>query len=100
MNTCEDETEPLGESPDVPARYDAGIGNTLAAIERGAVIGVLSAADQITATAQLADRQARAITAVRALHPAVKDLAGYTLCHWCGSHYPCATVRAIDEAGA
>lgn len=73
MNTCEDETEPLGESPDVPVRYDAGIGNTLTAIERGAVLGVLSAADKIAATAQLAERQESALGKIRArAHEALK----------------------------
>lgn len=56
MNACEDETEPFGESPDI---------DTLAAINRAAEIGMLSAGDKATATAQLAERQTQALNAVR-----------------------------------
>jgi hypothetical protein len=95
MNTCEDQSEPLGENPDVPARYDAGIGTVLAAIDRGATLGILSAADKITATTQLAERQTRALNAVRELHERET-----TLCIECADKWPCPTIRAIDEAGA
>jgi hypothetical protein len=67
MNTCEDQSEPLGENPDVPARYDAGIGSVLEAIDRGSVIGVLSAADAVLATRQLAERQTQALNCIREL---------------------------------
>ncbi|OBC14086.1 hypothetical protein A5784_30770 [Mycobacterium sp. 852013-50091_SCH5140682] len=95
MNTCEDQSEPLGENPDVPARYDAGIGSVLEAIDRGSVIGVLSAADAVLATRQLAERQTRALNAVRALHERET-----TLCIECADKWPCPTIRAIDEADA
>lgn len=58
MNSTES-GEPLGESPPI---------DTLGAIERGAILGVLHAADHIAATTQLAQRQAHAIEAVRKLH--------------------------------
>lgn len=91
MNTCEDETEPLGEAPDVPVRYDAGVAGTIEAIQRGAVLGVLAAADKITATAQLAERQAEALSEIRGLatywrdelsrppHPPARKQAGQSI---------------------
>lgn len=88
MNACEDETEPLGESPDI---------DTLGAIRRGAVRGILSAADAATATAQLAERQAQALNTIRRRH-VPSESGGW--CHECCTTYPCATIRAIDEAGA
>ncbi|ORA38080.1 hypothetical protein [Mycobacterium aquaticum] len=97
MNTCEDQSEPLGESPDVPARYDAGIGTVLAAIDRGATLGILSAADEVLATKQLAERQGRAINAVRELHT---ESTYWKNCCECHDSWPCATIRAIDEACA
>ncbi|WP_087074163.1 hypothetical protein [Mycobacterium dioxanotrophicus] len=95
MNTCEDQSEPLGENPDVPARYDAGIGTLLEAIERGSVIGVLGAADAVLATKQLAERQTQALNAIRELHERET-----TLCIECADKWPCPTIRAINEAGA
>lgn len=94
MNACDDETEPLGESPDI---------DTLGAIQRGAVLGILSAADQVTATVQLAERQGQALNAVRELHrPTEPEDPRWAYCCHCGidSTYPCATILAIDEAGA
>lgn len=64
MNTCEDETEPLGESPAI---------DTLGAINRAAEIGMLSPADKATATEQLAERQGQALNKIRArAHEALK----------------------------
>lgn len=88
MNACEDETEPLGESPDI---------DTLAAINRAAEIGMLSAGDKATATAQLAERQTQALNAVRKLH-VVDGARGFCRCCWLAA--PCPTIRAIDELGA
>ncbi|ACI12379.1 gp66 [Mycobacterium phage Fruitloop] len=50
MNATEDGFEPVGENPEVPARYDAGIASALAAIDRGAVLGIIAGADQVLAT--------------------------------------------------
>ncbi|QFG10063.1 hypothetical protein SEA_IDENTITYCRISIS_44 [Mycobacterium phage IdentityCrisis] len=69
MNACEDQSEPLGEHPEIPARGDAGIGGVLDAINRGAMLGVLAAADAVAATAQLAERQSLAIEKIRELAP-------------------------------
>lgn len=116
MNATEDGAEPVGEGPV----------DTLDAIERGAVIGVLSAADKVLATKQLAERQAQALNAVRELHRSVnlvsceecglsEEVCGCAtgflisrpVCEECGqdedeewTDYPCATIRALDEAGA
>lgn len=65
MNATDDGAEPLGESPAVPARYEAGIPAALAAIERGGVVGILSAADEVLATKQLAERQGPALNEIR-----------------------------------
>ncbi|MFV8232371.1 hypothetical protein [Mycolicibacterium fortuitum] len=54
MNACEDQSEPLGEHID-----------TLTAIQRGAVVGILSAADEVLATKQLAERQTVALNGIR-----------------------------------
>lgn len=118
MNATED-GEPLGEAPAI---------DTLTAIGRGAALGILSAADEVLAVKQLAERQTRALRAVRELHRAV-DLVSCSgcgeapddgcvcegepfvisvrVCEECGqdedeewTDYPCATVRAIDVAGA
>ncbi|MFV8173378.1 hypothetical protein [Mycolicibacterium peregrinum] len=71
--------------------------STLDAIGRGAVVGILSAADEVLATKQLAERQARALNAVRELHT---ESTYWKNCYECHDTWPCATVRAIDEAGA
>lgn len=88
MNTCEDETKPLGAAPDI---------DTLGAIRIGTASGILSAADAATATVQLAERQTHGINAVRALH-VVDEARGFCRCCWLAS--PCPTIRALDEAGA
>ena len=75
MNACEDQSEPLGEHID-----------TFEAIQRGAVVGILSAADET-----------QGINAVRALH-VVDEARGFCRCCWLAS--PCPTIRALDEAGA
>lgn len=95
MNATEDGAEPMGEAPEIgqvrchsrsyaghrctelaghdgphgvfPARDTARITDALDAIDRGAVIGVLSAADKVTATAQLAERQTQALNGIREL---------------------------------
>ena len=41
MNATEDGVEPMGESPDVPARHNSRVGEVLHSIERGAVLGLL-----------------------------------------------------------
>lgn len=92
MNTCEDETEPRGESPDI---------DTLGAIRIGTASGILSAADAATATVQLAERQTQGINAaVRELHYTVTSSTSGTWCHECFEDAPCPTIRALDEAGA
>lgn len=107
MNATEDGDESMGESPDLPARYDAGMTTVLDAIDRGAVLGILSAADAVLATKQLAERQTQGINAVRALHQTYYRTATITkYCVHCslGSPRdvpsPCPTIRALDEAGA
>lgn len=58
VNASEDLTEPLGESPAI---------DSLWAIEHASVLGVLSAADKIAATVQLAERQGQALKEIREL---------------------------------
>ncbi|CQD15825.1 hypothetical protein BN970_03334 [Mycolicibacterium conceptionense] len=101
MNATEDGA-PLGEGPI----------DTLGAIERGAVLGILSAADEVLATKQLAERQTQALNKVRELHRlrtgravGFGDMPDEDFCAECstvGQHipYPCPTIRALDEAGA
>ncbi|UVG34689.1 hypothetical protein SEA_MASK_70 [Mycobacterium phage Mask] len=96
MNATEDGFEPVGENPEVPARYDAGIASALAAIDRGAVLGIIAGADQVLATKQLAERQTQGINAVRKLH----NENYFRNCGCCHESWPCATIRALDEAGA
>ncbi|OBK04673.1 hypothetical protein A5746_10265 [Mycolicibacterium conceptionense] len=91
MNACEDETEPMGESPAI---------DTLGAINRAAEIGMLSPADKVTATTDLADRQDKAINAVRALHYTITSNRAGKYCHECLFTAPCPTISAIDEASA
>ncbi|WP_301119655.1 hypothetical protein [Mycolicibacterium fortuitum] len=91
MNTCEDETKPLGAAPDI---------DTLGAIRIGTASGILSAADAATATKQLAERQTHGINAVRELHYTVTSSTSGTYCHECFEDAPCPTIRALDEAGA
>lgn len=104
MNATEDGVEPMGEAPDVPARYDAGMTSVLEAIDRGSVIGVLSAADAVLATRQLAERQTQALKTVRAIHErGIFTATGKFYCKHCRAReveWPCRTIRAIDEVGA
>lgn len=74
----------------------------MSTIERGGVIGILSAADQVAATVQLAERQGQALNAIRELHrPWEFDGAVVNnYCRLCATPMPCPTVRAINEAGA
>lgn len=88
------EEQLIGERPELPARQSR-IAGTLGAIERGAVLGILGAADEVLATKQLAERQAMALKAVRELHERET-----TLCINCGEPHPYSTIRAVDEAGA
>ena len=90
--------------------------STLDVIGRGAVVGILSAADEVLATKQLAERQTQALNAIRRLHQPdsrCSRCAGRqpcwpgpcsptSVCRTCGpmQSYPCSTIRAIDEAGA
>ncbi|WP_234804792.1 hypothetical protein [Mycobacteroides abscessus] len=83
----------------------AQLGDTLNAIDRGAVLGILGAADAVLATKQLAERQTAAINAVRELHCRIPLLGHGTgieawECEGCGMLHPCPTILAIDEAGA
>lgn len=101
-----DEEQLIGERPELPARQSR-IAGTLGAIERGAVLGILGAADEVLATKQLAERQTKALNAVRTLHrPEYRTATMAKYCLHCslGSTrdvpYPCPTIRAIDEAGA
>lgn len=86
MNATDDGVEPLGEHID-----------TFEAIQRGAVRGILSAADEVLATKQLAERQAQALNKIRRRH-VPSESGGW--CRECCTTYPCATIRAISEAGA
>ncbi|WP_166905958.1 hypothetical protein [Mycobacterium sp. DL440] len=70
--------------------------DTLDAIEHAGVTGFLSECDKILATKQLAERQTQALNKIRELHRA-NGAGGCVCCHW---NFPCATIRAIDEAGA
>lgn len=94
MNATED-GEPLGESPAI---------DTLTAIGRGAVLGVLSAADEVLAVKQLTERQTQALNAVRAIHQrGLFSATGKFFCKHCRAReveWPCPTIRAIDSAGA
>ncbi|MFA5712007.1 hypothetical protein [Mycolicibacterium sp.] len=56
MDTTEDGLCPVGE--------DDPFGGTLGAIQRGAVLGILSTSDEVVATKQLAERQARVLREV------------------------------------
>ncbi|QRY43145.1 hypothetical protein JVX93_21615 [Mycolicibacterium boenickei] len=88
MNATED-GQPVGECID-----------TLDAIQRGAVRGILSAADEVLAIKQLAERQTVAINKIRDLHRPVGRESN-PRCGHCGYvAHPCPTIRAIDEAGA
>lgn len=89
MNATDDLSEPLGEGPI----------DTLTAIKRGAVLNILGAADEVLATKQLAERQTKALNAVRDMHSPC-DICKSPCCIVCFERVPCATVRAIDEAGA
>lgn len=84
MNACEDETEPLGELPDVPAR--SGVSVVLAAAEREAAY-------------------ARACGEIRALHLRVgvrvspdAPVSGVR-CGACDVPWPCATAEILDRLG-
>lgn len=102
MNATDDGVEPVGEGPI----------DTLTAIKRGAVLGILSAADEVLATKQLAERQGQALGAVRKLHYlrtgraiGFGDMPDEDFCAECsmiGQHipHPCPTILAIDAAGA
>ncbi|MCV7205285.1 hypothetical protein H7J71_25090 [Mycolicibacterium peregrinum] len=74
--------------------------DTLGAIQHFGVLGILSAADQVTATLQLAERQGQALNAVRELHYTTASGPHEPYCHECLYEAPCPTIRAIDEAGA
>lgn len=91
MNATED-GEPLGESPAI---------DTLTAIGRGAVAGILGAADEVLAVKQLAERQTKALNAIRELHEPCTCCTPPT-CRECDPNLTgreCKTMRAIDEAG-
>lgn len=88
MNACEDQSEPLGE----------GLVDTLAVIEHGAARGFWRGADEVLATKQLAERQARALRDIRRLH--LSDDAPMPYCLDCDQPHPCKTLRAISKAGA
>ncbi|OHU29058.1 hypothetical protein [Mycobacteroides chelonae] len=79
------------------------LGDTLNAIDRGAVLGILGAADEVLATKQLAERQTHALNAVREIHRPLENsisaLYPQPQCDGCGEDSPCATIRALDEAG-
>jgi hypothetical protein len=87
VNATED-GEPLGESPAI---------DTLTAIGRGAVAGILGAADEVLATKQLAERQTRALNEIRKLAEFWCDgLPGQPFARRAGKRI----LRAIDSAGA
>lgn len=87
------------------------LGDTLNAIDRGAVLGILGAADTVLATKQLAERQEQALRKIREHHRPTRysnpDAPDYDCCNACSClaapkyvGHPCETIRAIDEAGA
>lgn len=39
------------------------------------------------------------LAAVREHHKPVRDMKGLKQCHWCGSVWPCPTIRALDGDG-
>lgn len=106
----------------------AQLGHALNAIGRGAVLGILGAADTVLATKQLAERQSKALNTIRELHRPINlvtcaecgdtsdgcvcdeetvSTISRVVCEECGqdedgewTEHPCATVSAIDEAGA
>ncbi|MFV8169863.1 hypothetical protein [Mycolicibacterium peregrinum] len=76
---------------------EAESSDPLDAIRRLSGLGMLQGADKLAATEQLAERQAQALNAVRELHT---ESTYWKNCYECHDTWPCATVRAIDEAGA
>lgn len=89
----------------------AQFGDGLKAIDHGAVLGILGAADAVLATKQLAERQEQALNKIQENHRPTRysnpDAPAYECCHACSCLaspryvvHPCETVRAIDEAGA
>lgn len=79
------------------------LGETLNAIDRGAVMGILGAADAVLATKQLAERQEHAIAEVREIHSPLENstsaLNPKPQCRGCYQDSPCETIRALEEAG-
>lgn len=80
-----------------PARYDGGMRNVLEAIDRGAVLGILGAADTVLATKQLAERQGKALEEIRGVAEYWRDNPHFGLEIQQGAR---RILRAIDEAGA
>lgn len=85
--------------------------STLDAIGRGAVVGILSAADEVLATKQLAERQGQALNQIRDLCEAWRYKGEFGWGPWQSGEGPDAEgfyldlaagkIRAIlDEAGA
>ncbi|AOT25805.1 hypothetical protein SEA_TORTELLINI_60 [Mycobacterium phage Tortellini] len=104
VNATDDGLEPVGEAPEVPVRYDAGIGRALDALGRGAVLGILRSADEIAATAQPAERQAQALNDVRQLCEHWRDTIrtgdGHSDADYAYADAGRTILRVIDEAGA
>ena len=90
MNACESGEEPLGEAPPL---FDYGLG----------LISFIGDFAPAMCIAQLAERQGRALTKIRELHPRkIRPFPGdvfEAICVGCGNLWPCSTIRAIDEAG-
>ncbi|MEZ0366782.1 hypothetical protein ACAG26_24215 [Mycobacterium sp. pUA109] len=100
------ETRPGRTKADVEALMERAIEgivkdiDTLAAIHRGGVLGILSAADQATAVKQLAERQDAALAEIRELHKRCE--CGVWHCNGCtcgALTYPCETVAILERHG-
>jgi hypothetical protein len=84
MNACDDQSEPLGESPDIP--------------------GAPAAGSMLVQLAAL-DRQTMVLNEIRALHMTVpykapwSTLGSYDVCYHCRLKYPCPTIRILEQGG-
>lgn len=75
----------------------AQLADAINAIDRGAVLGILGAADTVLATKQLAERQGKALEEIRGVAEYWRDNPHFGLEIQQGAR---RILRAIDEAGA
>lgn len=71
--------------------------DTLGAIERGSVLGLLSAADKVLATKQLAERQGQALAEVRALADSWRYKGEFGWGAWQEGHGPDFEGQVLDD---